>query len=145
MQASSNKPYLLRAHYEWCTDNHYTPYILVHVDSRTRVPKQFVQKGEIVLNISPEATHQLKMSNDWIEFSARFSGIPHKIEIPVRNVLAIYAQESGEGMHFPLEEIQEEADLSPPPTDTAPHPDTQSPSSPSKPDAAKGSHLKIIK
>lgn len=104
MQETSTKPYLLRALYEWCTDNGYTPHIAVRVDNRTRVPTQFVRDGEIVLNISFDATSALQMRNDLIEFSARFGGKAYKIEVPVSNVLAIYARENGQGMAFPMEE-----------------------------------------
>jgi stringent starvation protein B len=103
MQEIPTKPYLLRALYEWCTDNGYTPHIAVRVDNLTRVPRQFVHNDEIVLNISFEATSQLKIGNEWIEFSARFSGKAHKIEVQVANVLAIYARENGQGMAFPVE------------------------------------------
>jgi stringent starvation protein B len=109
MQEISTKPYLLRALYEWCTDNGYTPHIAVRVDNQTRVPRQFVRDNEIVLNISFEATSQLQMGNDWIEFSARFSGKSHKIEVPVANVLAIYARENGQGMAFPVDSTGGEA------------------------------------
>lgn len=103
MPETSTKPYLLRALYEWCTDNGYTPYMAVHVDAGTRVPREFVKDGEIVLNISFDATSGLQMGNDWIEFSARFGGVAQKIEIPVNNVLAIYARENGQGMAFPVD------------------------------------------
>jgi stringent starvation protein B len=103
MQEISTKPYLLRALYEWCTDNGFTPHIAVRVDAATRVPRQFVRNDEIVLNISFEATSQLQMGNEWIEFSARFSGKSHKIEVQIANVLAIYARENGQGMAFPVE------------------------------------------
>ena len=109
MQEISTKPYLLRALYEWCTDNGYTPHIAVRVDPHTRVPRQFVRDNEIVLNISFEATSQLQMGNEWIEFSARFSGKSHKIEVPVANVLAIYARENGQGMAFPVDSAGGEA------------------------------------
>ncbi len=109
MQEISTKPYLLRALYEWCTDNGYTPHIAVRVDNSTRVPRQFVRDGEIVLNISFEATSQLQMGNEWIEFTARFSGKAHKIEVPVANVLAIYARENGQGMAFQVEAVAEGA------------------------------------
>jgi stringent starvation protein B len=109
MQEISTKPYLLRALYEWCTDNGYTPHIAVRVDNQTRVPRQFVRDNEIVLNISFEATSQLQMGNEWIEFSARFSGKSHKIEVPVANILAIYARENGQGMAFPVESAGGEA------------------------------------
>ena len=100
MSETSTKPYLLRALYEWCTDNGYTPYIVVAVDGYTRVPMEFVKNGEIVLNISFEATGNLKMDNDWITFKARFGGVAREIEIPVDNVSAIYARENGQGMAF---------------------------------------------
>jgi len=100
MSETSTKPYLLRALYEWCTDNGYTPYIVVAVDSRTRVPAEFVKNGEIVLNISFDATGNLKMDNDFIHFKARFGGVAREIELPVENVSAIYARENGQGMAF---------------------------------------------
>ena len=112
MPETSTKPYLLRALYEWCTDNGYTPHIAVRVDQQTRVPREFVRDGEIVLNISFDATNQLQMGNDAIEFSARFSGKPHKIEVPIANVLAIYARENGQGMAFPVEEAPLDGDES---------------------------------
>ncbi len=107
MQGISTKPYLLRALYEWCTDSGYTPHIAVKVDATTRVPHQFVRDGEIVLNISFQATSQLQIGNDQIEFSARFSGKSYKIEVPVANVLTIYARENGQGMAFPIEPVTE--------------------------------------
>ena len=100
MSETSTKPYLLRAIYEWCTDNGYTPYLAVMVDGRTRVPMQFVKNGEIVLNISFDATSGLKMDNDVVHFSARFGGVSRDIVVPVDNVLAIYARENGQGMAF---------------------------------------------
>lgn len=100
MSETSTKPYLLRALYEWCTDNGFTPYIVVVVDPFTRVPMEFVKNGEIVLNISFEATGNLKMDNDLIMFKARFGGVSREIEIPVENVSAIYARENGQGMAF---------------------------------------------
>ncbi|OWW19226.1 ClpXP protease specificity-enhancing factor [Noviherbaspirillum denitrificans] len=100
MSEISTKPYLLRAIYEWCTDNGYTPYIAASVDSRTMVPREFVKNGEIVLNISFTATSGLKMDNDFVHFHARFGGVSREISIPVDNVVAIYARENGQGMAF---------------------------------------------
>lgn len=100
MSEISTKPYLLRALYEWCTDNGFTPYIVVSVDARTRVPMEFVKNGEIVLNISFDATGNLKMDNEMIAFKARFGGIARELEIPIENVSAIYARENGQGMAF---------------------------------------------
>ncbi len=100
MSEISTKPYLLRAIYEWCTDNGYTPYIAVWVDEKTRVPHEYVKDGEIVLNVSAVATSSLTMANDYIQFSARFGGVPRDIVVPIDNVLAIYARENGQGMAF---------------------------------------------
>lgn len=100
MSEISTKPYLLRAIYEWCTDNGYTPYLAAAVDAHTLVPREFVKNGEIVLNISFTATSSLKMDNDFINFHARFGGVSREISIPVENVVAIYARENGQGMAF---------------------------------------------
>lgn len=100
MSESSTKPYFLRAIYEWCSDNGYTPYLAVSVDASTRVPMEFVRNGEIVLNISFSATSGLKMDNDFVNFSARFGGVSRQISVPVANVMAIYANENGQGMAF---------------------------------------------
>ncbi|MGV3741819.1 MAG: ClpXP protease specificity-enhancing factor [Burkholderiaceae bacterium] len=103
MSEISTKPYLLRAIYEWCTDNGFTPYLAVAVDGKTRVPREFVKNGEIVLNISFTATSGLKMENDYIVFNARFGGVSREIVVPVENVAAIYARENGQGMAFEVE------------------------------------------
>ena len=97
---TSTRPYLLRAVYEWCVDNGLTPQVLVLVDAQTRVPKEFVSDGKIVLNIGPEATSRLKMGNETIECSARFSGVARELVIPVEAVGAIYARETGQGLSF---------------------------------------------
>lgn len=99
----STKPYLLRAMHQWCEDNALTAYIAVAVDDSVRVPRQHVVDGEIVLNISTDATGALQMGNEHIEFKARFGGIPQAIFIPVGRVQAIYARENGQGMAFPVE------------------------------------------
>ena len=96
----STKPYLLRAIYEWCVDQGFTPYLAVSVDGRTRVPMAYVKDGQIVLNISAHASNQLQMGNDLITFQARFNGQAQHLSIPVENVAAIYAKENGEGMGF---------------------------------------------
>lgn len=100
MSEIPTKPYLLRAIYEWCTDSGYTPHIAVKVDAGTRVPMAYVRNGEIVLNISYGATHGLSIDNDSISFAARFAGVSRDIYIPMECVLAIYANESGQGMAF---------------------------------------------
>jgi stringent starvation protein B len=101
---SPAKPYLLRALYEWCVDNGYTPYVSVMVDASTSVPVEHVRNGEIVLNIGPLATNGLKMGNEAIEFSARFGGVARQIRVPVSRVAAIYARENGQGLSFEVEE-----------------------------------------
>jgi stringent starvation protein B len=100
--SSSTRPYLIRALYEWCTDNGYTPFIAVLVDETVRVPTEFVKDGEIVLNISFDATSALKLGNEVIEFKGRFGGVARDIYVPVERVLAIYARENGQGMAFPM-------------------------------------------
>ncbi len=101
-QATSTRPYLIRALYEWCTDNGFTPYIAVLVNERVQVPREYVKDGEIVLNISFEATTGLQLGNDFIEFKARFAGTARDICVPVAQVVAIYARENGQGMAFPM-------------------------------------------
>jgi stringent starvation protein B len=98
----STRPYLLRALHEWCTDNGYTPYIAVQVDEMVQVPQEYVKNGEIVLNVSYDATSSMSLGNDVIEFKARFAGTPREIIVPVDRVLAIYARENGQGMAFPM-------------------------------------------
>jgi stringent starvation protein B len=107
-EPTSTKPYLLRAVYEWCVDNGYTPQITVLVDAGTRVPAEHVRDGEIALNIGPLAANRLKMGNDIIECSARFSGVARELVIPVAAVTAIYARETGQGMSFDREKAAEE-------------------------------------
>lgn len=104
MQLPSTKPYLIRAIYEWCVDNGFTPYIAVAVDDRTLVPREYVRDGQIVLNISGDATSHLNMSNELISFAARFGGVARDLSVPVGNVVAIYARENGAGMAFEVDE-----------------------------------------
>jgi stringent starvation protein B len=99
--STSTRPYLIRALYEWCTDNGFTPYVAVRVDDTVQVPREYVKNGEIVLNISFDATSGLKLGNAFIEFSARFAGTAREIMVPVDHVIAIYARENGQGMAFP--------------------------------------------
>jgi stringent starvation protein B len=100
--SASTRPYLIRALYEWCTDNGFTPFIAVLVDESVRVPMEYVKDGEIVLNISFDATSALKLGNEFIEFKGRFGGVARDIMVPVQRVLAIYARENGQGMAFPM-------------------------------------------
>jgi stringent starvation protein B len=100
--ATSTKPYMLRAIYEWCTDNGFTPYLAVFVNSQVVVPMQHVKNNEIVLNVSFDATQGLKLDNDAVSFVARFGGVARDIYVPIDNVVAIYARENGQGMAFTL-------------------------------------------
>jgi len=102
MSTVSTKPYLLRAIWEWCVDQGFTPYLATLVDEDTRVPPGYARDGQILLNLSPDATGQLQMANDFISFQARFGGAAHSLVIPVANVVAIYARENGQGMAFPV-------------------------------------------
>lgn len=102
LESTSTRPYLIRALYEWCTDNGFTPYVAVLVDETVQVPREYVKNGEIVLNISYDATSSLKLGNDFIEFKARFAGSAREIMVPVNRVIAIYARENGQGMAFPV-------------------------------------------
>ena len=97
----STRPYLIRALHEWCVDHGFSPYIAVQVDASVRVPLEFVKNGEIVLNVSPDATSALRLGDEFVEFKARFGGVAREIVVPVTHVIAIYARENGQGMAFP--------------------------------------------
>ena len=90
--STSTKPYLIRALYEWCLDNGYTPYLAIWVNEYTRVPQQFVQNDEIVLSISQSATKDLIIDNEWISFHARFGGVAQEVCLPVNNVMRIFSK-----------------------------------------------------
>lgn len=125
---TSSRPYLIRALHEWVLDNDMTPYLLVDATREgVDVPRQSVQDGKIVLNISPSAVQGLVLGNEWVEFSARFGGVATPVSVPTPAVLAIYARENGRGMVF----TEEEGDGGPPPG-----PDDEPPKRPS---------LKVVK
>jgi len=101
---TSSRPYLLRALYEWILENQCTPYIVVNAyANEVMVPQEYVKDGQIILNISPSAVHALEMTNEAINFSGRFSGIPTPVYVPVTAVMGIYARENGQGMVFETE------------------------------------------
>jgi stringent starvation protein B len=127
-QVPSTRPYLIRALFEWCMDSGFTPYLAVQADEGVQVPREFVKNGEIVLNISPDATSGLHIGNEWVEFKARFNGVARDILVPVSHVLAIYARENGQGMAFPAPAPKENS-ASNPSSDVA----TDEPSPPSSP------------
>ena len=100
-ESNSTRHYLIRALHEWCSDNGFTPHVAVKVDDSVQVPREYVSNGEIVLNVGLDATSDLQLGNDFIEFKARFGGQPRDILVPVGRVIAIYARENGQGMAFP--------------------------------------------
>ena len=107
LNLTPTRPYLARAIYEWICDNNLTPYLLVDATQpNTMVPEQFIQDGQIVLNIVPHAVHKLHMSNDAITFSARFGGVSRDIYVPLNAVLGIYARENGQGLFFDPNEYE---------------------------------------
>jgi stringent starvation protein B len=103
MAETSTKPYMLRALHEWCTDNGYTPQIVVQVDANTLVPRAHVRDGQITLNIGALATNRLVIGNEAIEFQARFNGATEHLYVPIAAVSAIFARETGAGMGFEVE------------------------------------------
>jgi stringent starvation protein B len=107
----STRPYLIRALHEWCSVNGLTPYILVLVDSSVRVPYQHIVGGEIVLNVSTDATGSLVLGDEFIEFEARFGGVAQQVVVPVARVAAIYSRENGQGMTFPVDTTLNEGGL----------------------------------
>lgn len=114
---TSNKPYLLRAIYEWIVDNNTTPHVVIFADNpQVIVPQQFVEEGRIILNISPTAAKDLLIDNEGMSFSARFGGKPYNVYSPMEAVLALYASENSQGMSFELDD----SDL--PPDDNPPDP-----------------------
>ncbi|MBV7316757.1 ClpXP protease specificity-enhancing factor [Shewanella sp. NIFS-20-20] len=121
-----NRPYLLRAYYDWLTDNLLTPHVVVDAYvTGTEVPQQFVKDGQIVLNIAQSAVGQLTLDNEYVQFNARFGGVPHHVVLPMAAIIAIYARENGAGMVFEMEdayevsdeEIAEVSDIEPPSPD----------------------------
>jgi len=121
-QSSSTRPYLVRALHEWCTDNGFTPYVAVSVDDSVQVPREYISNGEIVLNISFDATSNLQLSNEFIVFKARFGGVAREISVPMGRVIAIYAKENGQGMAFPAPSDPNSSKDDASPTDLEPTP-----------------------
>ena len=136
MKDAPTTPYLIRAIFEWCCDNGLTPYIAVKVDDATRVPMEYVKNGEIVLNLSPDATRNLKIGNDLIQFSARFAGVSRELSIPIAAVGGIFAKETGQGLAF-------QTAASPPDLQDSPKPEQASGDRPSPP-AGRG-RFQVIK
>lgn len=137
MISRSRRPYLIRAVFDWATDNGYTPHMLVAADyPGVSVPREFVQEGRITLNISPMAVQNLDLTSDPIWFSARFSGRSHDIQVPSGAVIAVFARENGEGIVF--------GEVEPPqPDDGQPKSEPSKPAG--KPPEGKRAHLKLVK
>lgn len=149
MQETSTKPYLLRALHEWCTDNGYTPHIVVQVDENTQVPRAYIRDGQITLNVGTLATHNLRIDNDWISFQARFNGVTEDIWVPVAVVTAIYARETGAGMGFEVQEYETgrgdaAAEGSKAPANAAPAAEKPA-NEPSPAGGKRRSHLSVVK
>jgi len=105
----SNRPYLLRAFHQWIVDSGCTPILVIDATNpRCKIPKDYAEGGEIVFNISSSAVRDLKMANDIVEFKASFSGVIHIISAPIKGILAVYAEENGEGIFFDPEEETDE-------------------------------------
>lgn len=131
---SSNRPYLLRAVYQWISDNGLTPYLLVDArQPRVRVPVHTIKDGQVVLNIAMRAVSELELANDAVRFMARFGGASHQVLVPIAAVLAIYAHENGQGMMFPPEPADQASD---------PAADPPAPDAPAK---RKGPSLRVVK
>ena len=148
-QMSSQRPYLLRALYEWVVDNGMTPHVLVDATQPgVRVPAHAVKDGRIVLNIAERAVGGLRMDNDALRFSARFGGVSQSVLVPLHAVIAVYARETGQGMALPDDPRGAAAPMAAGPvaaTETeAPAPDDNGPDGPAEP-PKRGGHLRIVK
>ncbi|NWK76067.1 ClpXP protease specificity-enhancing factor [Acinetobacter cumulans] len=107
LNITPTRPYLARAIYEWVCDNQLTPYLLVDATQpHTSVPEQFIQDGQITLNLAPHAVHALLISNEAISFSARFGGVSRDLYIPMYAVIGLYARENGQGLFFDPSEYE---------------------------------------
>lgn len=106
---TSNRPYLIRAIYEWITDNGMTPHLMVDAEHPSSiVPMEYADDGRIVLNVAPRAVQGFHIGNDLVRFSARFGGSPFSVEFAPQAVLGLFARENGQGMLFPDEEAAEQ-------------------------------------
>lgn len=149
-EMTSNRPYLVRALYEWICDNGLTPYLLVDASADgVRVPPQSVRDGRVVLNVAPRAVTKFEMDNDLVSFQARFAGVPMLVLAPMDAILAIYAMENGQGMLFPAVESAPDETITPLASVDAADVDELPASGVSEPSPAdksgRGSHLRVVK
>ncbi len=137
---TSNRPYLIRALFEWILDNDCTPYLVVSAEvPGVQVPPAYVENGRIVLNVAPQAVRNLDIDNEFVSFDGRFDGQPFRVQAPVGSVMAIYAKETGQGTVF-------EVEVTDPPPD-GPGEGTSDPDDSDKgsKDSGSGGHLRVIK
>lgn len=140
----SNRPYMIRAMFQWIVDNHWTPHVQVDANyPGVVVPQQYVQDGVIVLNIHPDAVRELQMDNHLFRFKARFQGVEQQIFFSPDAVLAIFARENGQGMPFPPEAYPEEMEDSASAVDDVSETTESNTAEPKK--ASKKPHLTIVK
>lgn len=142
----SNRPYLLRAFYEWIVDSDCTPYIAVDAHfPGVEVPQQFVTDGQIVLNIAPRAVSDFDMNDHHLQLSTRFGGIPIDILVPLGAIMGIYAHENGRGMVFESENPED--DPTPPPKGptVVPSPDSTKAATKTSSKAQSKPSLRVIK
>lgn len=145
-KASPKRPYLLRAYYDWLVDNSFTPYLVVDATYLgVNVPVEYVKDGQIVLNLSANATGNLQLTNDFIQFNARFKGVSRELYIPMGAALAIYARENGDGVMFEPEEVYDELNSDPDiEQPTSFHEAVDSPRKREKKKTKSASHLRIV-
>lgn len=145
-KASPKRPYLLRAYYDWLVDNSFTPYLVVDATYLgVNVPVEYVKDGQIVLNLSANATGNLQLTNDFIQFNARFKGVSRELYIPMGAALAIYARENGDGVMFEPEEVYDELNSEPDTEQpTSFHEVVDSPKKREKKKTKSVSHLRIV-
>ena len=137
-QMTSHRPYLLRALYDWISDNGMTPHLLVDAGQPgVQVPPHTVKDGKVVLNIAARAVSALELGNDAVRFTARFGGVSHPVHVPVSAILAVYARETGQGMALPEDTSAAGSDGEPTPP---PGPDGDEPTP-----TRRGAHLRIVK
>jgi stringent starvation protein B len=138
-QMSSHRPYLLRALYEWISDNDMTPHLLVDAGQPgVQVPPHTIKDGKVVLNIAARAVATLELGNEAVRFTARFGGVSHPVSVPVSAVLAIYARETGQGMALPEDSGAADGGDEPPTPPSDPGGDEPAP-------PKRGGHLRIVK
>ncbi len=142
---SSNRPYMLRAMYDWINDNDMSPYLLVNARvPGVRVPAHVVADGQVVLNVAARAVGALDLGNEWIRFEARFGGVSHRIEVPIGALLAVYAKESGQGMMFPADEAAASGSSAKDALGVD-VPDMEPAGDEGKPPPRRGAHLRVVK